>query len=122
MKSTLLAMFLTWSVAAQCVQCAWAQGYPTRSVRIAVPFAPRGGADVSARIVGQRLTESWGQTVVIDNRGIRGGDVVWLACVRGYACARDRHRRGKIAPRIEKTGGIENPAQERLPIHRVWWT
>ena len=43
--------------------------YPLRPVRLIVPFAPGGGADIVARFVGQRLTEVWGQQVVIDNRG-----------------------------------------------------
>lgn len=43
--------------------------YPVRPVRLIVPFAPGGGADIVARFVGQRLTEVWGQQVVIDNRG-----------------------------------------------------
>lgn len=49
-----------------------AQDYPTRTVRMIVTFPPGGGADLLARIVGRQLTEKWGQTVQVDNRG--GGD------------------------------------------------
>ncbi len=52
-----------------------AQGYPTKPVRLIVPFPPGGATDISARIVGQKLGEMWGQTVVIENRGGAGGNV-----------------------------------------------
>jgi tripartite-type tricarboxylate transporter receptor subunit TctC len=51
------------------------QTYPTRPVRIIVPFAPGGATDIVTRIVGQRLTEVWGQTIVVDNRAGAGGNV-----------------------------------------------
>ncbi|MEK7877252.1 MAG: tripartite tricarboxylate transporter substrate-binding protein, partial [Pseudomonadota bacterium] len=52
------------------------------------PYAPGGGTDTSARIIGQKLTEKWSQTVVIDNRpgaaGIIGSDIVAKAMPDGY--------------------------------------
>src|SRR5687767_2223612 len=54
---------------------ALAQQYPTRALRIVVGFAPGGSADVLSRIMGQRLAESLGQPVVIDNRPAAGGTV-----------------------------------------------
>jgi tripartite-type tricarboxylate transporter receptor subunit TctC len=44
-----------------------AQDYPTRTIRIVVPYPPGGGTDVLARIIGQKLNERWGQPVVIEN-------------------------------------------------------
>jgi tripartite-type tricarboxylate transporter receptor subunit TctC len=52
-----------------------AQGYPTKPVRFVVPFAAGGATDISARIVGQKLGEMWGQTIVIDNRGGAAGNI-----------------------------------------------
>jgi tripartite-type tricarboxylate transporter receptor subunit TctC len=51
-----------------------AQGYPTRSVRLIVPFAAGGPTDVIARIVAQRLSEAWGQQVVTENIPGAGGN------------------------------------------------
>src|SRR5262249_42734050 len=45
-----------------------AQDYPTRSVRIILPFPPGGGTDVFARVLAARLTEALGQTTLVDNR------------------------------------------------------
>jgi len=51
-----------------------AQNFPDRPLRLIVPYPPGGNTDILARAVGQRLTESWGKPVVVDNRG--GGNGV----------------------------------------------
>lgn len=62
--------------------------YPVKSIRLIVPFPAGGPTDVIARAVGQKLTESLGQSVVIDNRGGGGGnigsDIVAKAAPDGY--------------------------------------
>src|SRR5438128_19204 len=52
-----------------------AANYPNRPIRFIVPFVPGGPSDVLSRLLGQKLTESWGQPIVIDNRGSAGGIV-----------------------------------------------
>lgn len=52
-----------------------AQTYPQRAMRLVVPFAPGGSSDMLSRMIGQRLTESLGQVVVVDNRPAAGGTV-----------------------------------------------
>ncbi len=52
-----------------------AQDYPVRAIHIVVPFAPGGTSDVLARAIGQKLTETWGQPVVVDNRPGAGGNI-----------------------------------------------
>jgi tripartite-type tricarboxylate transporter receptor subunit TctC len=64
MRTIGMAIALLMCVAAP----AFAQDYPTRPIRILVPYAPGGISDIAARIVGAKLTEAWGQQVVIENR------------------------------------------------------
>jgi hypothetical protein len=52
-----------------------AQAYPIKPIRLVVPFPPGGSLDVVARAIGQKLTEAWGQPVVIDNRPGAGGNI-----------------------------------------------
>lgn len=54
---------------------AGAQNFPTKPVRIIVPFAPGGATDIVTRIVAQKLTDVWGQTIVVDNRAGAGGNI-----------------------------------------------
>jgi tripartite-type tricarboxylate transporter receptor subunit TctC len=64
---------------------AQAQSWPQKPVRFIVPFPPGGATDISARMVGQELSEMWGQTVVIENRGGAGGGVGAAEAARAAA-------------------------------------
>src|ERR1700694_5815136 len=50
-------------------------GWPNRHVRLVVPFVPGGATDVIARMIGNRLSESWGQQVVVENRAGAGANI-----------------------------------------------
>jgi tripartite-type tricarboxylate transporter receptor subunit TctC len=67
---------------------AFAQGYPTKPVRLVVPFPPGGATDVIARLVSQKLNEIWGQPVVLDYKPgagtVVGTDIVAKAPADGY--------------------------------------
>ncbi len=65
-----------------------AQGYPSKPIRFVVPYAPGGNTDILARLLGQKLSEAWGQQVIIDNRpgaaGTVGAELVARAPADGY--------------------------------------
>src|SRR5437763_9198597 len=74
----------------------WAQAYPTRPVRLIVPFGPAGATDITARLIGQWLSERLGQQFVIENRPGAGSNVGTEAVVRaapdGYGPLRRAER------------------------------
>lgn len=75
-------------LSAPSVMPATAASFPERPIRLIVPFSPNGPNDLLARMVGQKLTQSWGQQVVIDNRPgagtIIGTDIALHAPADGY--------------------------------------
>ena len=98
---------LAWPVQAQVAD------YPTRPVRIIVPFAPGGSADVFGRFIAQRLQESLGQSFVIDNRpgggSLIGTDAVAKAAPDGYTLMQ-----GYVA-----THGTSPATRTRLPYDPI---
>jgi len=83
----ILKMLLAMVVACAAASAA-AQTYPSRPVRLVVPFAPGGSADLVARLIGQKLGESWGQQVIVENKGggsgMIGNDFVAKSAPDGY--------------------------------------
>jgi tripartite-type tricarboxylate transporter receptor subunit TctC len=59
-----------------------AQGYPTRSVTLVIPFPPGGGNDALGRMVADKMSKSIGQQIVVDNRGGAGGTIATRAVAR----------------------------------------
>jgi len=88
LSSRSLVAFAVAVVTALAVLPALAQTYPARSVRIMVPFASGGPADIFARVLGQRLQESMAQPFVIENRpgagSVVGTDVAAKSAADGY--------------------------------------
>lgn len=76
------ALFLAFSLGAG------AQAFPSRPIRIVVPWAPGGSTDVLARLIGQKMTENWGQPAIVENKpgasGNIGSDFVAKAPADGY--------------------------------------
>jgi len=91
MKRRLLchaALALSMGLAAATASAQGAAGYPSRPIKIVVPFAPGGTTDALARLLGQRLTQSWGQPVVVENKAgagaTLGADMVAKSAPDGY--------------------------------------
>jgi tripartite-type tricarboxylate transporter receptor subunit TctC len=74
-RIVLLTVLLAASPAGRAQQAGDAADYPNRAVRILVGFTPGGGPDITARYVGQKLTDAWKQQVIVDNRPGAGGTI-----------------------------------------------
>ena len=99
-----------------------AQDYPSKPIRMIVGFPPGGGTDVMARLVAPRMTETWNQQVVIDNRpgatGIRGTDLVAKAVPDGYTLLMGHVATNAIAWSLFAQLPFD-PAKDFTPITRV---
>lgn len=98
---------------------ATAQEYPTRPVRIVVPYAPGGINDIAARILGYKLSEFWKQPVIIDNRagggGLIGSELVARATPDGYTLLMGAVGEFSISQHLHDKYPI-NPLKDFTPI------
>lgn len=103
-QNAMLRQLATVLVLSVCSMTAGAQNYPVKPLRMVVPFSPGGPNDVLGRMVGQKLTEQWGQPVIVDNRGGAGGTVGLEAASRlpgdGYALAMGGTSNLALAPSL----------------------
>src|SRR5580765_3340987 len=68
-----------------CAMPAQAQNYPAKPIHVLVPYAPGGIADIASRIVGAKITEAWGQQVVVENRPGGNGFIAMSAGAKAPA-------------------------------------
>lgn len=98
------------------------QAYPTKPIRMIVPFPPGGTTDVVARLVAQKLTEAWGQQVVVDNRpgagGIIGTEIVAKATPDGYTALLGSITTHAVNPALYKKLNFD-PVKDFTPVSLV---
>lgn len=122
MKKALLAALAAISAfAAPYAVAQTAAGFPGKPIRMIVPLPPGGGTDLLARTMNQRLSEMWGQQIVIDNRGGAGGtigvDLAAKAVPDGYTIVM-----GYIAPisvNVSLSKLSYDPVKDLAPITMV---
>lgn len=102
-----------------CAGSAAAQTFPSKAVRIVVPATPGGGVDIIARALAQRLTESWGQSVVVENRpgatGVIGFEAVMRAAPDGYTLVACTNAMLTISPYLLQQPGYD-PVRALAPV------
>ena len=98
------------------------QGYPTRPIRLIVPFAPGGNIDITARAIAPGLTEVLGQTIVVDNRGGAGGvigtDLVAKSAPDGYNLVLASSGTVTVAPSLYSKLPYD-PLKDLTPVMRL---
>jgi len=120
MRATWKSVVLAFALAGSCCMGeSGADDYPSRPVRLIVPYAPGGGADTVARIVGRRVSDTIGQTVVIENRGgagaIIGTELVAKAEPDGYTLLLGQSGPISINPAVYKDLRYD-PIKDFAPI------
>ena len=95
--------------------------YPTKPIRMIVPYAPGGPTDILARAVGQALTDAWGQPVIVDNRPGASGNLGTAAAARAPADGYSLNMVAisfAVAPSLESKLGFD-PVKDFAPITLV---
>ena len=99
-----------------------AQAYPTRPVKLVVPFPPGGSLDMAGRLIAQKLTEMWGQSVVVENKpgagGNIGADMVAKSPADGYTILLGALSTHAVNPSLYKTMPYD-AAKDFAPITLV---
>lgn len=115
-------VFLKAGLIALLLSASWGQAqaqWPSKSVTLVVPFAPGGGTDIGSRIVAQKLSQLWSQSVLVDNRGGAGGnlglEIVSRAKPDGYTLLTGNVGTQSINPTLYKKLNY-NPDTSFAPI------
>ena len=100
-------------------RAAWAVDYPTRPIKLVVPYAPGGGADAVARIIAKLAGDSMGQSIVVENKGgagsIVGTDLVAKSAPDGYTLLLGQSGPISINPAVYKHLPYD-PVKELTPV------
>src|SRR5688572_33285639 len=117
-----MVRFLLCAVAAWTVcwsSAAWTQIYPSKPIRLIVPFPPGGPTDTHSRWAGQQLNAAFGQPVVVENRagaaGVIGTEAVAKAAPDGYTLLGGNPGPLTIAPTVRRQLGYD-PVRDFAPI------
>jgi len=101
---------------------AWPQAYPSRYVRLVVQFPPGGASDPLARVLANRLSEVWGQQVVVENKGGAGGNIGAAAVAQsapdGYTLLIGLDTSLTINPYVYPSLGYD-PIADLAPVTRL---
>src|SRR5262245_33337615 len=101
---------------------AHAQDFPTRPITLVVPFPPGGSTGIVARVIADKMSETLGQPVVIDNRpgagGLTGGRSVAKSAPDGYTLLATSTGTTAIGPSIYPNAGFD-PRTDFAPIGRI---
>ena len=122
MHPSLVAVLTLTGAALAVTPPAQAQGYPTKPVRLVVPFAPGGTTDIVARIVGERMSAALGQQVLVENKAGGGGSVgaqeIVKAAPDGYAIGMATVSTTAANPAINPRIGY-NPVTDFTPVINI---
>lgn len=117
--SVLLLFAVTVVAHAQGAAAGSGQAYPTKPVRLIVPYPPGGGNDTLARMFGAKLTEAWEQQIVVDNRGGAGTTIGTSLAARavpdGYTILLSSIATHAISPNLYSKPGYD-PIKDFAPI------
>ena len=101
---------------------AGAQGFPSKPIRLIVPFPPGGGTDAVSRLVAQERGKQTGWTIVVENKAGAGGMIGLTEAARakndGYDIVMGQVDNMIIAPAVQKTGNLD-PVKELTPVIQV---
>ncbi len=122
MQRIVLAALASLAALSGPLPSATAQTYPNRPISLIVPFPPGGSTTIVARIIGEKMSETLGQTVVIDNRGGAGGTVGTRAAAKsapdGYTILLSYTATMAIGPTMHASAGYD-PRKDFAPIGRI---